>query len=220
MNPAMPFRFKLKNGKNWNRAEIAALIVLIALWVLLIAVALSGSGCGTFAALKHPFVTTTNVVEQVRVLPAQTNTTTVVLTNTTPAGPVLVTNVLVQVQPAVTLTNYVTNVVTTVAPALTGAIETVRTVNTAVNPTPTAPFVNMALLAVSGVLGWVARLKTVKAARALQDATAKNELLETVIAGVEAAKNDDVKAKISEMAQLWKTHQALDAKVQELTRKT
>jgi hypothetical protein len=196
----------------WERAVLALLVALV-LWLVFLA-----AGCSTVAALKRPIVAQTNVVERVVTLPGVTNVVERVVTNTVAGQPMVVTNTVVHVQPPVVVTNTVTNVVFSVNPAVQGTIDTVRTVNSTLNPTPSAPFVEMGLLALSGVLGWVARLKTVKAARAAAEANAKNELLETVIAGVEAAKNEEVKGKIAEISKVWKTKDALDAKVQEMTR--
>lgn len=174
------------------------------------------TGCGTVAAIKAPFVTTTNIVPaRVEIVsPGETN-----VTETAVVSADGVTNIVreVTITAPAYRTNYVTNLVTVVNPKLQGAIDTAREINSNLNPTPSAPFVNLGLAALSGVLAFVARLKTTKAARAAADAAQKNELLETVIAGVEAAKSPEVKAKISEVSTLWGNRAALHAKVKELS---
>ena len=173
------------------------------------------TACGS---LRTPLVTRPVVSPVTLTVPATTNTAALVTTNTAPDGAaVIVTNQVVTITPPQTVTRTVTNYVTEVNPALASALDTARQVNSAINPTPAAPFINAALLGVSGVLGWFARLKTVKAARAAEDAAKADGLLNTIIAGVEAAKNDDVKKTISEISRVLGTRAALDQKVQLLT---
>ena len=184
--------------------------------LVLLAFTLVLTGCGTIQAVKQPFVTTTNAVPvSVVETPAVTNVIELVTTNT--VGEVVTTRE-VTITPPTYHTNYVTNIVTMVNPVLESALQTIQGVNSTVNPTPTAPFINMALLAVSGVLGFIARLKTVKAQKAAAEHAKTNELLDTVIAGVEAAKSSETKAKIAELSALWKTRDALHERVQQNTR--
>jgi hypothetical protein len=78
------------------------------------------------------------------------------------------------------------------------------------NPTPSAPIVNLALGAASGLLGlW--------AALAQKKANARGNLLGTVIAGVEHAGNPDVKKAIETVSRLAGNNRALDTEVQART---
>jgi hypothetical protein len=77
----------------------------------------------------------------------------------------------------------------------TQAIETVKEVNAVANPTPIAPVVNVVLGLVVAGLGWFARFKT-------KQATEKGDLVKTLIQGVEAANNPEVKKAIADAARL------------------
>lgn len=187
------------------------------------------TGCGTLQSVKKPFVTKTNVVEKVATVPSVVDVPAVtnqVATEIRDAsGEITGTNYTLIVTPArrqtnlLSVTNLVTNVITEVNPDLESAISTAKGINSTLNPTPSSPLINIGLTGVSLVLGWWARRKTLAHARAQEQANANNELLETVITGVEAAKNDDVKQKISEIAEQWKVSRALKQKVDDVTRK-
>lgn len=180
------------------------------------------TGCGTVAALRNPFVTTTNAVPVVvtipgatnvteRVVPAATNFTATadgkIVVNLTPA---YVTN-LVEITAPRSVTNWLTNIVVSVNPALADGLETARSINAAVNPTPAAPFVNLALLGITGALGFFARLKSKQTGEA-------HGLLRTVIAGVEEAKSPETKAAVGKFSAAMGNAPQLDALVQKITR--
>lgn len=167
------------------------------------------TGCSTLQAVKRqPFVATTNAVPTVIEIPATTN----IVVSPDGAGTIEV------VTPAKTITNWSTNIVVEVNPTITSGIDGARTINRLANPTPAAPLVDLGLYALSGILGIVATWKTRKLQRAQDQLSQTNELLDTVIAGVETAKDQKTKDAIKEFSQLWGTRTALHNKVQQVTR--
>jgi hypothetical protein len=173
---------------------------LIGLLFLAAMICFSLAGCSS--PNLNPFkalVAETNVVENVTITPAQVATVT--------NGADVVTTLI----PESYQTNYVTNIVYSVNPPTASIISTVRGMNNTLNPTPTAPFVEVGLGLLTVGLAAFARFKT-------KQAQQKGDLLNTVIAGVEAANNPDVKAEISKVAALLKKNKELDQAVQEQTR--
>lgn len=165
-------------------------------------------GCTTSAGGKRtfaPLVTRTNVVE---ILATNTAPQVVEAIATTSDGKkevIRATNFV-----SVVTTNWQTNIVTEVNPGWTSTISTARTLNETLNPTPSAPFVNIGLSALSGGLAWFAAWQNRRRAKA-------TGLLNTVIAGVEAAKNPDVKAAIAETSRLWGNRHDLALHVEAVT---
>ncbi len=97
-----------------------------------------------------------------------------------------------------------------VDPAVKKALETARAVNASL-PTPAAPFIELGLGGLAAVLGWIARLKTVKANQ-------QTSLLNATIAGVELAGHADTKAAIEKMSKAAGVAGELHAQVQQVTR--
>ena len=173
-------------------------------------------GCGTVAAVRAPFLTTTNTVPVIVTVPGVTN----VLTERVPAAtntagnvititPAYVTN-LVTITAARSVTNYVTNVSTVVNPALQSALDTVGTVNR-FNPTPSAPLIDLALAGLLGALGWWARLKT-------RQANENAGLARTLVLGIEEAKSAETKTAVAKFSAAAGHAPQLNALVQKFTR--
>lgn len=186
------------------------LLVILALPLLL-------TGCGTVAAFKQPFLHVTNAVPSVVTIPGHTNVvaavveaTTNVVGNVVTITPPFVTNV-VTVIPASYVTNWSTNVSVVVNPGLQSALATVETVNK-FNPTPSAPIIEFALAGVMGVLGYVARLKTKQAA-------ANAGLAQTLVMGIEEAKSAETKAAVAKISEKLGNAPAVNALVQKVTRR-
>lgn len=181
----------LAEEKRRQRQESIILIVCAVTLFLLI---LLNAGCATAASGKptlRPIITVTNVVESIR-----TNTVTqiipVTVTNTgNELRTVWQTNVASMIS-----TNWQTNIVSEVNPAWQTTIAGAKTLNETLNPTPTAPFVNIGLSVLSGALAWFAGWKNKLRAK-------EAGMVNTLIAGVEAAKNPDVKKAIAETAVLF-----------------
>lgn len=176
---------------------------------LLVMMAAGGIGCSTGKAAFNPFRRTTNVVETVTLKPAQTNTV------------VQGTNVLVTIIPAAPLTNYTTNIVVEVNPAFGATIETAKTINGALNPTPTAPFVNIGLSALAGVLGLIAAWKQKAANRALAAHQETNAVLEAVVTGIEVIKDPAArllaKQSVTQISDSWGRRDLVKQHVDALT---
>jgi uncharacterized lipoprotein len=96
-----------------------------------------------------------------------------------------------------------TNTVVVVHTNVTAALNTARDVVTAV-PTPWSGIAAGALGLVGAVLAAIAKIKS--------------DNLRAVIAGVESAANDDVKAEIARVAKSLGVHKRLDRQVQRLTK--
>lgn len=173
-------------------------------------------GC---AAITRPVVTQqavttpgrTNVVVVTNYAPPVviTNTVkgeTVVVTNWAP--PVVVTNTVIQppVVQYVSVTNYVPN------EAVVGALQTAQQANAALNPTPTAPVVNWALMLASALPGLAAAWMNNQKRKATSD------LLNTVVTGIETAPAGiGIKEHVATIAAIKGTAQQLDAFVQRVT---
>jgi hypothetical protein len=91
----------------------------------------------------------------------------------------------------VMLTNKIVN------PAVVEALRGAKEANSLVNPTPTAPFVNLGISAALGILGGIATWRNRKNA---QRANASEQMNDLFIAGVEIANNPDVKAAIKQLS--------------------
>ncbi len=131
---------------------------------------------------------------------------TVVVTNLIERPPQLVTNtvVLPPVTNLVERTHYIAN------PELLAGLETARRANSALNPTPSAPFVDWGLTLVGGVATLVAGWQTRRANRA-------KLVADTVIKGVETYPGrelDRVKEHIAKVSELTGAVRDLDERVQ------
>lgn len=175
------------------------------------------TGCGTVAALRQPFVTRTNAVPTVITVPGKTNivarvveATTNVVGNVVTITPPFVTNV-VTVIPASYVTNWSTNVSVIVNPGLESALATVETVNK-FNPTPSAPFVEIALTGIGLLLGYVAKVKT-------RAANENASLARTLVLGIEEAKSAETKAAVEKLSAAVGNAPAVNALVQKVTRR-
>lgn len=207
----------------------------LALALLSLALAFA-TGCGTIEAVKRPFVTTTNAVPVVVTLPGQTNIVERIVpaeTNTVRQAdgttlvsirPAFVTN-LVTIEAPRSVTNYVSTISTVVNPGLQSALDTAQSLNS-LNPTPTAPFINLALLGLSGVLGWWARLKNrqLQAAEAEADANAQEAdkhfgFARTMALAIEESRSADTKATVAKLSAAVGNSPELHAFVQGLTDK-
>lgn len=165
--------------------------------LIICASALSFTGCGTVGGLFTQQQTVTPVVTPQLV----TNTVAQIVTDQ--AGATF-TNFANLVSTNFE-TNYVTNVTYAVAPKVQSYIGAAQSVNQAI-PTPWQSFLALGFAGLSGVLGLVAKFKSDKAS-----------ILPSVIAGVEAAGNADVKKSIQSMALANGVEGQLSALVQKLT---
>jgi hypothetical protein len=193
----------------------APLLLLIAYVAALL------TGCGTVAAIRQPFIRSTNAVPVVVTTPGATNLVERIVPAATniiaqPDGtlavnirPAYVTN-LVTIEAPRSITNYVTNVTVAVNPALESALSTVSTVNQ-FNPTPSAPIVQVALSLALGGLGFFARLKT-------RAANENASIARTAILAIEEAKSAETKAAAARLSQAVGNAPQLNAMVQKLTR--
>lgn len=173
-------------------------------------------GC---AAITRPVVT-----QQAVTTPGRTNIVVVtnyappvVVTNTIQGQPIVVTNYLpptiitnTVIQPAsvqyVSVTNYVPN------EAFLGAMETAQQANSALNPTPSAPIVNWVLMLLGAVPGIVAAWRNNQRRKATED------LLNTVVAGIETApQGAGIKEHIAAVSAIKGNAQKLDAFVQSVS---
>jgi hypothetical protein len=171
-------------------------------------------GCGTlkekFGGKTAPFITQTNDVPTVISLPATTNLVEIPA-QVTASGEILqAAGVVEVVTPAKLITNWSKQITVDVNPVWDKGIDGARSLNTKFNPTPSAPFVEWGLAALSAGLGWWARVATKKKNQ-------KQDLLETVITGVEEANNAEVKATIAKISSQWKNRDALSAEVKSVT---
>jgi hypothetical protein len=189
--------------------------------ILLVALILVTSGCKT---LFTPVVTQTPVQKpaEVKTIYITNTPPPIVTTNVVKGETVYVTNTPPSVVTPVTFTNppVTVNITMTngwqVNPAITSGIETAKTANAALNPTPSEPLVNWGLTGLSALLGVAAAWKN-KRANALQTT------LETVIKGVETAPTgvglDGVKDSIAKVAALTGVSSELDGHVQRVSSK-
>ena len=107
-------------------------------------------------------------------------------------------------------TNYTTNVVYTVKSGWGKAITGAQSANSALNPTPTAPLINLGLGALASALAIFARFQTKRAAKS-------DGLVGTLIAGVELAGDAATKTAIKDLAQNFKQARDLRKRVQKQT---
>jgi hypothetical protein len=182
------------------------------------------SGCSVLGAYKPvvPSVQTNDVVTQVLspIELIEWRTNTVVVTNVLPGERIVVTNVQA-VAPVIVFTNevlLVTNrVVATngfvVNPQFQDAVESGRRLNSAFNPTPTAPMVDwglsLATLAAGAVAAW--KTRSAKKAEVLRDTLIK--AVETAPPGLGAA----IKRHVAGVADLRGVSGDLDSAVQRVT---
>jgi len=96
---------------------------------------------------------------------------------------------------------------------LTSLIERMRLANAALNPTPTAPLVNLGLAGFSACLTILAAYKNDKARRSAKS-------LQSVVAGVELAGDKKTKDQIAKMAGMLGSAADLAKTVQTVTRTT
>lgn len=184
--------------------------------------ALTLVGCGTlkekFGAKAQPFITTTNEVADVVLIPATTNLVQVPA-QVNPAGEIVQPAGVVEVvTPAKLLTNWVKRIDVQVSPVYQQGITGAQSLNSKFNPTPSAPFVEWGLTALAGGMAWWARVLTRKKNEALANANKKQDLLETVIIGVEEANLPAVKESIAKVSRQWQNKDALEAEVQKITK--
>jgi hypothetical protein len=184
------------------------------IWIIAFIAAIV-TGC---AALTRPVISTqtinvpgrTNIVVVTNYAPPVVVTNvvkgeTVVVTNF--AQPVVITNTVIQppVVQYVSVTNYVPN------EAVVGALQTAQQANAALNPTPTAPVVNWALMLASAIPGLAAAWMNNQKRKAASD------LLNTVVTGIETAPTGvGIKKHIATVSTIKGTAQQLDAFVQQL----
>jgi hypothetical protein len=222
----LPFHKPVRAGDSsrsfWRRHQpvfMAALMVLIAF-----AAAALLTGCTAMGAYRPivPQLATnqvlTPILDPIERIEWRTNVVTV--TNVLPGERLVVTNV-VTTTPVIVVTNevhWVTNqVVTTnafvVSPEFRAALETGRRVNSAVNPTPSAPFVDWGITAVGAIATAVAAWQTRKA-------QGSGRIADTLIKAVETYPGREgaaVKEHISRVSALTGVADALDDRVQSVT---
>lgn len=196
-----------------------AFIAIVALFV-----ACLFSGCSVLGAYKPvvPSVQTNHVVTPVLspIERIEWRTNTVTVTNVLPGERIVVTNVQA-VAPVIVFTNevlLVTNqvVVTNgyaVNPQFADAVENGRRLNSALNPTPTAPLVDWGLSLATVAAGAVAAWKTrsAKKAEIVRDTLIK--AVETAPPGLGAA----IKRHVAGVADLRGVSGDLDSAVQKVT---
>lgn len=187
-------------------------LLILAAWSLTL-----GTGCGTVAAFRQPFVATTNVTSAVVTIPGQTNVVarvvdaaTNVVGNVVTITPPFVTNI-VTITPPAFLTNWSTNVAFEVNPGISSALATVETVNK-FNPTPSGPIIDFALAGIAAGLGFFARLKTKQAA-------SNAGLAQTLVMGIEEAKSPETKAAVAKVSAKLGNAPAINDLVQKVTRR-
>lgn len=200
-------------------AFVVALLVVAVLFLTCLV-----SGCSVLGGYRPivPVVTTNPVVsrELTPVERIEWRTNTVVVTNVLPGEVLVVTNVQA-VAPVIVFTNeirMVTNqVVSTngyvVNPQFRDAVETARGINSAVNPTPTAPMVDwgltLATLAAGGVAAW--KTRSAKRSEILRDTLIK--AVETAPSSVSSV----IKKHVAGVADLRGVSADLDQAVQKVT---
>ncbi|HEY1172899.1 MAG TPA: hypothetical protein VGH19_16140 [Verrucomicrobiae bacterium] len=177
--------------------------------VLVAFVAVMVSGCAGGLPWK-PMAYTTNSVPQVVMVPGSTNVVDVPELVDAAGNVTRAAGRVEVVSPAKLVTNWVEQVTVDVNPVWDKGIAGARSLNTKLNPTPTAPFVEWGLAALSAGLGWWARVATKRA-------NGNRDMLNTVIAGVEEANNPQVKEAIATISRLRKNRAALQTVVEEQT---
>lgn len=198
--------------------------LLLALLLLSLVMLLTG-GCQT--PDSHP-----DIRERIKPIVTQTNVTEVIKTNfITQIIPVIVTNSVNQVETvfrtntiSTVATNWQTNIVSEVNPSWSTALSGIRSANSALNPTPSAPIVNGITYGVGAILAWFAAFQNNRRKKAEQLASDQSvetskfkQIATTIIAGVEAAKNPDVKANIAQTSVLMGTNKLVDDLVRKVT---
>jgi hypothetical protein len=182
------------------------------------------SGCASASPFRPivPQLVTNQVLTRVEdpIERIEWRTNVVTVTNVLPGERVIVTNV-VTTTPVLVVTNevhWITNqVVATnafvVSPEFQAALETGRRVNSALNPTPSAPFVDWGITAVGAIATAVAAWQTRKA-------KGSGRIADTLIKAVETYPGREgaaVKEHISRVSALTGVSDALDDRVQSVT---
>lgn len=183
--------------------------------LLFLTLALTLCGCGTlrekFGGKTAPFVTQTNLVPEVVIIPSTTNLVQVPEQVDSAGNVIQAAGVVEVITPSQLITNWTKHITVDVNPVYEKGIAGARSLNTKFNPTPSAPFVEWGLGALAAGLGWWARVATRKANQ-------KQDLLETVITGVEEANLPAVKESIAKISKQWQNRDALEAEVQKVTK--
>lgn len=171
---------------------------LLLLGIGLVVGALCFAGCGTSGGLFTETKTVSPVVRET----IRTNEVAQVVTDQ--SGVPIATNVHFEISRQLE-TNFVTNVTYAVNEKADGYIETAKTINGVV-PTPWTAFINYGLIALSAILGLVAKVKSDKA-----------NILPAIIAGVEAAGHPETKQSIANQARISGVEDKLRPLVAKLT---
>lgn len=156
----------------------------------LLSLLLVSTGCSAF----HVFTKTERVTE--------TRSTAPAVTNVTQISPSNFVSVVTPSREIVTLS---TNFIYEVSPEVKTA-QTILSEATKFIPAPFSGAVDLLLLASSGLLGAIARIKSKQAA-----------LVPTLIQGVEMAGSPEVKQKIQQVAEMFGHESRLNSLVQRLT---
>lgn len=197
-----------------------------------IALSAALTGCAATSKLGgYLFKPTTKA--EVQVVPAQTNYVPVivqqppqiqVVTQTVAGATIYVTNTvsvppLVYTNTVFVAAHTVTNDVVTgysVNPQVTGGIQTAQTLNSSLNPTPSAPLINDAFMGLSALLAAAAAWQTKK----LNNVSPQADALASVVKAVQmftGGSAEDLKAQIQTHATLDGTQDDLHALVQNMT---
>jgi hypothetical protein len=152
------------------------------------------AGCTTGRSL---FIPAASVRQEVRQLPPETNLVMMVTNQ--------VTNFVEVIRPSQVITNWLTNTIYTVNPDVENGIRTARTIAEAV-PSPVSGVVSGFLGLSTAVLGWIAKMKSDKAA-----------LVPAIIQGVELSQSPDVKQNIETIARAMGVEGKLNEEVKKVT---
>lgn len=203
-----------------------ALVVIVALFATCLF-----TGCSVLGGYRPvvPVLQTNEVVSPLSrpVERVEWRTNTVVVTNVLPGERIVVTNVSA-VAPVIVFTNEVVMVTNQVIatngfavnPQFQEAVENGRRLNSALNPTPSAPLVDWGLSLVTLGAGAVAAWKTKRAKQADTARSAAELIRDTVIRAVETAPPAAaiaVKKNIAIVADMVGVGASLDAAVQKVT---
>lgn len=214
------------NSNRHTPFFVTAIFVAIAI----IALGLACGGCASASPFRPvvPQLQTNQVVTPVLdpIERIEWRTNTVVITNVVAGERLVVTNFITT--PALVITNevhWVTNTVVTtnsyvVNPDFSAALETARRANSALNPTPSAPFVDWGITLLGGVATVVAGWQTRKAAKANAAADQASLVADTVIKGIETypgSELDRVKEHIARVSQLTGAVELVDERVQAIS---
>lgn len=183
----------------------------------LIGLVLLATGCGVLTKRQVTSVPGPPRLEAV----VQTNTPSPQVTVGTDAAglPVLVTNVpvpvlvtnYVRVPTEVLVTNYVPN------PKVVETAAVVQAANSALNPTPTAPLVNLGAGLVTALAAGAAAWQNRRAAKERSGRSTAEDLLRTVVTAVETYADPGVKREVATVSALRGNSAALDAVVQAIS---